>query len=176
MTKPWWIWVAVVGVTLIFVLGGMIARSIARSRSGLNSKEMAVLRRAAGRSPFVVADGGTGFGLLVLAAGCVDYFRRRAALKNVVGFNPREQNRKEGVIFAFYELRITRTELIKGYGEGASRIPLHGLTAAIANRATIVIEGPGTKFAYRRGADDPRRARQFAALLNYEAGLHDAPL
>jgi hypothetical protein len=175
MASPWLIWIVVVGAPVIALLVGMIARRIARSRSGLDRKEMAVLRRAAGRSPYFFADGGTGLGLPVLAAACFAYYQRRAALKKVVGFNPRKQNRKEGVIFAFYELRVTRTELIKGYGTGALRIPLQGLTAAITNTATVTIEGPGTKFAYRRGADDPRRARQFAALLNYEASLRGAP-
>jgi len=36
-----------------------------------------------------------------------------------VSFDPKKQNRAEGVIFSFYELRITRTELIRGYEENA---------------------------------------------------------
>jgi hypothetical protein len=171
MAKPWWFWIVVVGVPAVGLLGGMIARS----RSGLGRKEMAVVRRATRRSESSFAGGGTGWlGLVVsdsvggsgLAAACFAYYRRRAALKRVVDFNPRRQNRAEGVIFSFYELRITRTELIRGYGPGA----------AITNSATVTIEGPGTKFAYRRGADDPRRARQFATLLNYEANRQNALL
>jgi hypothetical protein len=49
------------------------------------------------------------------------YFRHHAA-KKVVDFNPIKQNRAQGVTFSFYELRITRTELIKGYEENAQRI------------------------------------------------------
>ncbi len=104
------------------------------------------------------------------------YSKHRAAAKKVVSFDPREQNRAEGVIFWFYELRITRTELIKGYEENAQRIPLQGLTTTVTTGQTvyITIEGPDTKFVYRKGFDaefNLRRAQQFAALLNYEARL-----
>jgi hypothetical protein len=150
---------------------------------------MAVVRRAAGRSPFVGGsnDPNAGaLGLLALALWCFAYCKHRAAVKKVVGFKPRDQNRADGVIFSFYELRITRTELIKGYEENAQRIPLRGLTATaaksdIVDLVDITIEGPGTKFVYSMPFDvlagfNPRRARQFAALLNYEASLQGAPL
>ena len=112
----------------------------------------------------------------------IRYLKHRAAAKKVVDFNPRKQNRAQGVIFSFYELRITRTELIKGYEENAQRIPLRGLTAApvtTGQTVYITIEGPNTKFVYRKGFDaefNQTRAQQFAALLNYEASLQGAPL
>jgi hypothetical protein len=189
MANLWWIGVAAV---VILLVGIMIARSIERSQSGLDRKEMAVVRRAAGPRPLF--GGGAGGGglvglvvvalkLLVLALWCFAYYKQRATVKKVVGFDPREHNRAEGVIYHFYELRITRTELIKGYGTGALRIPLQGLTATVTKTDTvdITIKGPGTKFVYSMPIDvlaglNLRRARQFAALLNYEAGLQGASL
>jgi hypothetical protein len=185
MAKHWWI---VVAVAVLCLLGGMIARSIARSQSGLDRREMAIVRRAAGRSPFGGVGGGGGGGLvglvffalelLALALWCFAYYKHRAAVKKVVGFDPREQNRAEGVIFHFYELRITRIGLINGYEKNAQRIPLQGLTATVTKTDTVdnTIEGPDTKFVYSMPHDvlagfNLRRARQFAALLNYEAGL-----
>jgi hypothetical protein len=182
----------VVGVAVICLLGGMImiARRIARSQSGLDKKEMAVVRRAAGPSPFVGGGGGGGLiglvillvKLLLIALWCFAYYKHRAAVKKVVGFDPREQNRAEGVISHFYELRITRAELIKGYEKNAQRIPLQGLTATVTKTHTvdITIKGPGTKFVYPMPHDvlaglNIRRAQQFAALLNYEASLLGAP-
>jgi hypothetical protein len=189
MANHGWI---VIAVVLICLLGGMIARGIARSRSGLDRKEMALVRRAAGPSPFFGGGGGGGglvglvflvLKLLVLVLWCFAYYMHRAAVKKVVGFNPRKRNREEGVIFSFYELRITRTELIKGYAENARRIRLQGLTATVTKTDTvdIAIEGPDTKFAYSMPHDvlagfNHRRARQFAALLNYEVSLQGAPL
>jgi hypothetical protein len=188
MAKHW----IVFAVVVVCLLGVLIAKSIARSRSGLDRKEMGVVRRAAGPSPFVGGGGGgggivgaviLGLRLLLLALWCFAYYRHHAAVKKVVGFNPRKQNRPEGVIFSFYELRITRTELIKGYEENARRIRLQGLTATVTKTDTvdITIEGPDTKFVYSMPHDvlagfNPRRARQFAALLNYEASLQGAPL
>lgn len=192
MAKQPWI---VVAVVVICLLGGMMVRSIARGLSGLDKKEMTVVRRAAGPSPFVGGGGGGGglvglffvtLKLLVLVLWCFAYYRHRAAVKKVVGFNPRKQNRAEGVIFSFYELRISRTELIEGYQENARRIRLQGLTATAARSdkadlVDVMIEGPDTKFVYSMPRDvlagfNPRRARQFAALLNYEASLQGAPL
>jgi hypothetical protein len=183
--QPWWFWI-VVG---LLVLGPMVARRIAASRSGLDEKELAVLRRAAR-----VSDGEQygrtlrGFGgllaqqlfLPVFLAQDIRYFKHRAAAKKVTRSNPRKQNRAEGVIFWFYELRITRTELIRGYEENAQRIPLQGLTATVITGQTVQIriEGPDTKFVYRKGFDaefNLRRALQFAALLNYEASLQGSP-
>jgi hypothetical protein len=188
MAKHWWIVVAVAAICLLC----MIARSIARSQSGLDRKEMAVVRRAAGPG-FSVGGGGGGGGLvglvfvalklLLLAFLCFAYYKHRAAVKKVVGFSPRKQNRAEGVIYHFYKLRITRTELIKGYQENAQRIRLQGLTATVSKTDTvdITIDGPDTKFVYSMPYDvlagfNPRGARQFAALLNYEASLQGAPL
>ena len=188
MAKHW----IVFAVVVVCLLGVMIAKSIARSQSGLDKKEMAVVRRAAGPSPFVGGGGGGGgivgavflvVRLLVLALWCFAYYKHRAAVKKVVGCNPKKPNRAEGVIFSFYELRITRTELIKGYEENTRRIRLQGLTATVTKTDTvdITIEGPGTKFVYPIPHDalagfNSRRARQFAALLNYEASLQGAPL
>ncbi|OBI47431.1 hypothetical protein A5707_19290 [Mycobacterium kyorinense] len=182
MANYWWIVHVAAAVCL---LGAVTARIIASSRSGLDRKERKVTRRAA-RSPFVFA----GFslvifpwlGLILFASCCFAYYRHRAAIKKEVGFDPTEQNRAEGVIYDFYELRITRTELIRGYGPGAPRIPLQGLTATVTKTDTvdITIKGPDTKLVYSMPYDilagfNPWRARQFAALLNYEASLQRAP-
>jgi hypothetical protein len=176
-----WIWI----VAGLLVLGRIIARRIARSRSGLDEKEMAVVRRAArvgGGEQF--ARGTLGYAILLPLHLEVlrdfRYFKNRAAAKKVVDFNPRKQNRAQGVIFWFYELRITRTELIRGYEENAQRIPLRGLTATVVTGQTVQIriEGPDTKFVYRNAFDaefNQTRALQFAALLNYEASLQGAP-
>jgi hypothetical protein len=185
-TFPWWIWIVLFG---LLVLGGMIGRRIAESRSGLDEKEMAVVRRAArvvageqiGRTlGYGALVGLQRFGLPVFLLQNIRYFKHRAAAKKVVSVNPKEQNRAEGVIFAFHELRLTRTELIRGYDENAQRIPLQGLTATVIGGQTVQIriEGPGTKFVYRNAFDaefNQARALQFAALLNYEASLLGAP-
>ncbi|MCV7398814.1 hypothetical protein H7K24_01430 [Mycobacterium fragae] len=188
MGNPWWGWIVVVGVPLICLLGGMIARSFAGRRSGLDSKELAVVRRAArvGGGEFVGRTLGYGFLAALQVPPPLDlrafrHYKDRAAAKKDFGFDPRKQNRAEGVIFWFHELRLTRTELIKGYEENAQRIPLHGLTATVRTGQTvqITIEGPRTKFVYRNAFDarsNLRRAQQFAALLNYEASLQGAPL
>jgi hypothetical protein len=44
MATTWWIWFVLFGLLFLYA---MIARRIARSRSGLDEKEMAVVRRAA---------------------------------------------------------------------------------------------------------------------------------
>lgn len=185
MATTWWISFVVVG---ILMLGGMIAQRIAASRSGLDEKEMAVVRQAArvGRGEQI---GRTfGYGAMVglqlfppiFLLQNIRYFKHRAA-KKVVALNPRRQNLAQGVIFSFHELRITRTELIRGYEENAQRIPLRGLTATVVTGQTVQIriEGPDTKFVYRNAFDaefNQTRALQFAALLNYEAALQGAPL
>lgn len=186
MAKPWWIWIVVAGVMVVCLLSAVVAGRIARGRSGLDAQEMEVVRRAGavGRDELI----GGALGQLTLAAlqlPPVDLraFRRRghrAAASKAVGFNPRERNRAEGVIFWFHELRLTRTELIRGYEEDAERIPLRGLTATVTTGHTvyITIEGPATKFIYRNAFDAATnlgRAQQFAALLNYEASRQDAP-
>jgi hypothetical protein len=170
-----WISIVAVGVTAISLLGWIIARS----QSGLDRKEMAVVRRAVKTEWILLPDW---LYLLFFAVNCFLSYNQRAAVKKVVGFNPRKQNRAEGVIFWFYELRITRAELIKGYEMNAQRILLRGLTAAVTETDTIdvTIEGPNTKFVYSMpddvlGGFNPTRARQFAALLNYEASLIGAP-
>lgn len=180
----WWIPIVLSG---LLVVGGMITQRIAASRSGLDEKELAVVRRAArvGGREQIGRTLGYGFiyglQLPVFLLQNIRYFKHRAVAKKVVSFDPEKQNRAEGVIFSFYELRITRTELIKGYEENAQRIPLRGLTATVVTGQTvqIKIEGPDTKFVYRNAFDaefNQTRAQQFAALLNYEAGLHGAPL
>jgi hypothetical protein len=170
-----WISIVAVGVTAISLLGWIIARR----QSGLDRKEMAVVRRAVKTEWILLPDW---LYLLFFAVNCFLSYNQRAAVKKVVGFNPRKQNRAEGVIFWFYELRITRAELIKGYEMNAQRILLRGLTAAVTETDTIdvTIEGPNTKFVYSMpddvlGGFNPTRARQFAALLNYEASLLGAP-
>jgi hypothetical protein len=177
-------------IVTLMIAAVILGRILYASVSGLDRKEMAVVRRAAGPSPFVGGGGGGGLvglvllalKLLVLALWCFAHIRHRAAVNKVVGFNPRKQNRAEGVIFSFYELRITRTELIKGYEENARRIRLQGLTATVTKngKVDVTIEGPDTKFVYSMPYDviaglNIRRARQFAALLNYEASLLGAP-
>jgi hypothetical protein len=182
MGTHWWIVIVLSG---LLVLGRMIARRIASSRSGLDKEEMAVVRRAARLSAGEQISRNLVDGVLValnlLFLRDIGYFKHRAAAKKVVDFNPRKQNRAQGVIFSFYELRITRTELIRGYEENAQRIPLQGLTATVVTGQTVQIriEGPDTKFVYRNAFDaefNQTRALQFAALLNYEASLQGAPL
>jgi hypothetical protein len=181
VANHWWI---VLWGALGLMIARMIAQRIAGSRSGLDEKEMAVARGAAAG---VRRDEAIGraleysfLGALQLPGQSIRYYKHRAAAKKVVDFNPRKQNRAQGVIFAFYELRITRTELIRGYEENAQRIPLRGLTATVVTgqNVQIRIEGPDTKFVYRNAFDaefNLRRALQFAALLNYEASLQGAP-
>ncbi len=193
MDTTWWKWIFVVGVAVICLLYGMIARRIAASRSGLDKTEIAVVRRAAARVGRDELIGQTsGYGVLaalrlqillnlLLNLRAFRYRRHRAAAKKLVAFDPREQNRAQGVIFSFHELRITRTELIRGYEENAQRIPLRGLTATVVTGQTVQIriEGPDTNFVYRNAFDaefNVRPALQFAALLNYEASLQGAPL
>jgi hypothetical protein len=183
----WWIEVLVV----VICLAGMVATTIARSQCGLDKKEIAVVRPARGRG-LISTDplrllilalfAPLGLGLLPLALWCFAYYKHRAAIKKVVGFDPKEQNSAEGVIFSFYELRITRTELIKGYEKNAQRIRMRGLTAAVTKTDTvdITIKGPDVKFVYSMPYDvlagfNPRGARQFAALLNYEASRTPTP-
>ena len=182
----WWI---VVVVAVICLLGGTIAlaRRIERKR-GLDRTEIEVVRQEAASS-FPIPVGSHGLisdlvSLAIVVTECFAKFKWRANVKKVVGFDPRDQNRAEGVIFSFYELRISRTELIKGYQENAQRIRLDGLTATVTKTETvdITIKGPDTNFVYSMpfgfitGGLDLRRARQFAALLNYKAKLQDAPL
>ena len=164
-----------------------------RGERSNDKTEIAVVRRAAagvGRDELI---GQTlGYGVLaalrlqillnlLLNLRAFRYRRHRAAAKKLVAFDPREQNRAQGVIFSFHELRITRTELIRGYEENAQRIPLRGLTATVVTGQTVQIriEGPDTNFVYRNAFDaefNVRPALQFAALLNYEASLQGAPL
>ncbi len=209
MANLWWKVAYAVVLVVVICLLGMIARSIARSQSGLNEKELEVVRLAAERwdllgplpllilALFAPRRGLIGFGplrllflalfapglgLLLSALWCFAYYKHRAAVKKVVGFNPSEQNSAEGVIFWFYDLRITKTELIKGYEKNAQRIPLRGLTAAVTktDAVDITIKGPDTKFAYSMPYDvlagfNLRGARQFAALVNYEATRPPTP-
>jgi ribosomal protein S27E len=183
---------------------------MARPQNRLNINERAVLGRATGRRLNLALTltmlglvgaiiGGTMaafvmpfrlhlviLAALVAPAVAVDLFTLvirypLAAADKVLGFDRREQNRAEGVIYHFYKLRITRTELIKGYETDALRIPLRGLTATKTDdgrRVHITINGPDTKFVYSMAANSAftnPNARQFAALLNYEAGLLGAP-
>jgi hypothetical protein len=193
---------------------------MARPKSPLNKEEMAVVRSETGPGFLVAnwlilfasvvggmasmvafhAPHGGGKGAFIiygfpgyapfLALYALLVYSPIAAVRKVLGFDPRKQNRAEGVIYHFYELRLTRTELIKGYGTDAMRIPLRGLTATVTNtgsstdhsddrRVHITIEGPHTKFVYSMAEGflsfATRTARQFAALLNYEAGLQGAP-
>jgi hypothetical protein len=193
MDTTWWKWIFVVGVALICLVRVMIRqRRIAASRSVLDEKELAVVRRAVagvGRDELI---GQTlGYGVLnaldlqllinlLLNRQASRYRKDRAAAKKLIDFDPRELNRAQGVIFSFHELRITRTELIRGYEENAQRIPLRGLTATVVTGQTVQIriEGPDTNFVYRNAFDaqfNVRPALQFAALLNYEASLQGAP-
>lgn len=122
------------------------------------------------------------------------YYKQNSSYKKVLGFDPGKQNREEGIVFWFYELRITRTELIRGYASDASRIPLRGLKARVKNTGSvtdqrheddrsvrITIKGPETNFDYSVAATGflssfmAQDARQFAALLNHEARVLPAP-
>jgi hypothetical protein len=182
VANHWWIvlWGAL-GLMIARMIARMIAQRIAGSRSGLDKKEMAVVRGAAAevrRDEAIDRDLEvySFLGALRLPGQSIRYYKHRAAAKKLVPFNPRELNRAQGVIFSFQELRLTRTELIRGYEENAQRIPLRGLTATVVTGQTVQIriEGPDTKFVYRNAFDakfNQTRALQFAALLNYEASL-----
>jgi hypothetical protein len=146
---------------LVYVLGVVFAVAVAISFS---------IRRAWG---FAVV--GTGLAVIVIAfVGFYFASRRqlRAAAKEILGFDPRDQNVADGVIASFVQLRTTRTELINGYSPDAPRISLHGLSATVedtADRVQVTVEGPGTKLAY--GVDAPsaavrRQARAFTTVLN----------
>jgi hypothetical protein len=180
---------------------------MARPQDRLNIRERAVLGRATWRrlnlalTLTMLGLVGTAIGtmaafgmpfqstlllLALLVAGALDLrtlvirYPLTAANK-VLSFDQREQNRAEGVIYHFYKLRITRTELIKGYDTDAPRIPLRGLTATKTDdrrRVRITVHGPHTNFIYSMATNSAftnPNARQFAALLNYEAGLLGAP-
>jgi hypothetical protein len=187
-----WHWIVVFGVLVIGLLVRMIRQRTARSRSGLNEKELAVVHQAAagvGRDELIGQTLGYGvltaldlqiFVNLLIGRQGSRYRKHRAAAKKLVPINPREQNRAQGVIFSFHELRLTRTELIRGYEKNAQRIPLRGLTATVVTGQTVQIriEGPDTNFVYRNAFDaefNVKPALQFAALLNYEASLLGAP-
>lgn len=175
-----WKWVAWLTV-FAAVLAGFASMAVFHAPHPANggSKGVFLIYGAPGYAPFLVL-----FAIL--------NYMRMAPAKKVLGFDPKKQNRAEDVVFWFCELRITRTELIKGYGPDAPRIPLRGLTATVENTGTktdhvddrrvdITINGPDTKFVYSAAANGvfssftASDARQFAALLNYEAGLLGAP-
>jgi hypothetical protein len=183
----WW-YPVYLGV--ICLVGGVIAltRRMEWRRRGLDSKEMGVLLRAQVTSlsgsmlrVFLVCCF-LGLGAFLPPLWCFAFYRQRVAVKEVVGFDPGEQNRADGVVFWFYELRLTRTELIRGYQADAPRIPLGGLTAEATTQdgtVEVTIKGaprplvysiPSMPFESFTGFKlNLRGARQFAALLNYEA-------
>jgi hypothetical protein len=142
-------WIEVLVLVVVICLLGMIARTIAKSQSGLDKKELAVVRPAAGRGLIrfdpslllILALCSGPLGLLLSALWCFAYYKHRAAVKKVVGFDPREQNSAEGVTFSFYELRITRAELIKGYEKNAQRILCEG-SPPRSRRPTLLISRP----------------------------------
>ncbi|OBG35797.1 hypothetical protein [Mycobacterium sp. E3198] len=184
MSSAWWTLIVVFGVPMIFITGGMIAGRIARNGGELDKEEMAIVRRAARVGGGELVGRTLGYGVLaalqVPPPPNLRAFRSHAPDRKAVGINPKKQDRAEGVIFSFHDLRITRTELIRGYEENAQRIPLRGLTATVTTGQTvyITIEGPETRFVYRKAFDadlNQARALQFAALLNYEASRQGAP-
>ncbi len=92
--------------------------------------------------------------------------------------------RRAGVVItSFHGLRVTRTELIKGDGPDAPRVPLRGLSAKVESTGTktehhddrrvhITIKGPDTDFVYSKEANSRStnvQARRFAATLNHLA-------
>lgn len=188
MASPWWIWIVVFGPAVICPLGAMIAGRIASNRSGLDKEEMAIVRRAARVGGGELVGRTLGYGVLAALqvpppSICEPSGTPSSAPPPRKSSAPTRKNRTARTVssFGFYELRLTRTELIKGYEENAQRIPLRGLTATVTTGQTvyITIEGPDTKFVYRNAFDaesNLRRAQQFAALLNYEASLQGAPL
>ena len=141
------------------------------------------MRQAAGVGGGEAVGRALGYGVLaalhvpaVFVPHAVRHCKDRAAAKTLVDFDPTKRNRADGVIFSFHGLRLTRTELIRGYGEHTQRIPLQGLSASLVGGHTVQIriDGPGTMFFYRNAFDadfNQCRAQQFAALLNYEASL-----
>ena len=52
------------------------------------------------------------------------YCMRIQPLKKVLGFDPKKRNQAADVIFCFYELRITSTQLIRGYQSDAPQYRL----------------------------------------------------
>jgi hypothetical protein len=160
------------------IVAGLLSMLVLHAfRSGVNGKGAFVIAGFPGYAPF-------------LALYAILRFAQSAALKKavnneVLGIDPTEQNHADGVIFSFYELRLTRTELIRGYGPGTPRIPLYGLTATVRDsdsatgRVHVGINGPGTRFEYSVAdtalGGTTRDAKQFANLLNYEAALVDPP-
>jgi hypothetical protein len=147
-------------------------------RSGVNGKGAFVIGGFPGYAPFLAL-----YAILRFAQSAA---LKKAVKKEVLGFDPTEQNHADGVIFSFYELRLTRTELIRGYGPGTPRIPLYGLAATVHDRGSatgrvhIGIKGPGTRFEYSVAdtalGGTTRDAKQFTNLLNYEAAFVDPPL
>lgn len=140
-------------------------------------------------APFLIIFGFPGYAPFVALFFLLKYLRARP-LKKRLGFDPRKQNRAAGVIYCFDELRLTRAQLITGYGTDALRFPLRGLVASVQNtgataggnddrRVHVTIKGPDANFVYSKAATTDsidKDARQLAALLNYEASIVRAPL
>jgi hypothetical protein len=188
MNTTWWMSIVLSGLGgLGLMIAKMLPRKIAASRRGLDKKEIAVMRRATRLSAGEQISRNLVDGVLYAPQLWIlqvlqpfGYFKHRAAAKKLVPRDPTEQNRAQGVIFSFHELRLTRTELIRGYEENAQHIALRGLTATVTTGQTVQIriEGPETNFVYRNAFDaefNVKPALQFAALLNYEASLQGAP-
>jgi hypothetical protein len=92
--------------------------------------------------------------------------------------------RAAGVVANWYGLRVTRSELIEGYGNNARRHPLAGLTARVEDSGTkahrgggrddrrvhVIIEGPNTAVVKTRRVggtyNADTAARKFAATFN----------
>lgn len=188
MDTTWWMSIMLSGLGgLGLMIAKRIPQRIAASRRGLDKEEMAAVRQAARLSAGEQIRRNLVDGVLYAPQLWIlevlqpfRYFKHRTAAKKLVTFNPRKQNRAQGVILSFHELRLTRTELIRGYEESAQHIPLRGLTATVVTGQTVQIriEGPDTNFVYRNAFDaelNVEPALQFAALLNYEASLQGAP-
>lgn len=174
----WWVTFAL--IWYIAVVAGFISMVALHPAHG-GGKAIVLIYGFPGFAPFV-------------ALYLIFYYQEISAFKKVLGFNPTKQNRAEGIIYWFYELRITKTELIKGYAKDAPRIPLRGLTATVKNTGAktdndgdrrvvdITIEGPDTNFVYSIATNSVLSsfftitdAREFAAVLNYEASRIGAP-
>ena len=101
-------------------------------------------------------------------------------------------NTSAGVVADWYGLRVTRTELIQGYGPTKNRLPLMGLSArveentptdsrrnpdrirkAVYRRISVVVSGGGTSIERSRlvfgTAKMINRADEFVEALNTQA-------
>lgn len=74
----------------------------------------------------------------------------------------RKADQAAGIIAKWYDLRLTKTELIDGVGKHAKRYPLAGLTARVENTGTVTTtggrySGSGGGGSYSANTSDDRK-------------------